>query len=106
MQGGEKVFAVFATKVFYTKIIDAKGEGNGARFVLPNARCVAFRSVSKGGKDLDELFAGKNASLGKTVHATSNFTKEVSVTDKCMEGIFVHDFLRQCPNWDSHIFVS
>ena len=82
VQGGKKVFGVFATIVFYTEIIDAKGEGNGARFVSPKAGCVACRSVAKGGKDLDELFVGKNASLGQTVHVAANFTKDVSVTDE------------------------
>ena len=43
---------------------------------------MACRSVAKGGKDLDELFVGKNASLGQTVHVAANFTKDVSVTDE------------------------
>ena len=106
MQGCEKVFGVFATNVFYTEVINAKGEGNGARFVSPKAGCVACRSVAEGGKDLDVLVVVNNASLGKTVHAAANFTKDVSVTDECMEVIFIHDFLGQRPNWDSHIFVS
>ena len=97
---------MFATDVFYTEVIDTKGEGNGARFVLPKAGCVACRSVANGGKDLDELILGKYASLGQTVHAAANLTKHVSVTDKCMEVILVHDLLGKRPNWDSHIFVS
>ena len=100
------MFGVFATNVFYTKVIDAKGEGNGARFVSPKAGCVACRSVSRGGKDLDELIVSKDASLGQTVQAAANFTKHVSVTDECMEVIFFHYFLGQLPNWDLHIFVS
>ena len=106
MQGCEKVFGVLATDVFYTEVIDAKREGNGARFVSPKAGCVACWHVAEGGKDLDELFVGKDASLGQTVHAAENFTNYVSVMDKCMEVIFIHDFLGQRPNWDSHIFVS
>ena len=89
---------MFAINVFYTEVIDANGEGNGARFVLPNAGCVVCRSVAEGGKDLDELFVGNNASLGQTLHAAANFTKHVSLTDECMEVIFVHDFLGQRPN--------
>ena len=97
---------MFATDVFYTEVIDTKGEATGARFVLPKYGCVARRSVAEGGKDLDELFVGKNASLGQNVHAAENLTKRVSVTDKCMEVIFFHDFLGQRSNWDLHIFVS
>ena len=97
---------MFATDVFYTEVINSKREGNGPRFVSPKAGCVACRSVGEGGKDLDEFFVGKNASLGQTVHAASNLTKHVSVTGDCMEVILVHDFLGQLPNWDSHIFVS
>ena len=67
---------------------------------------MACQSVAEGGKDIDELFVGKNASLRKTVHAAANLTKHVSVTDECMEVVLVHDFLGQRPNWDSHIFVS
>ena len=67
---------------------------------------MACRSVAKGGNDIGDLFIGKNASLGQTVHAAANFTMVVSVTDECMKVIFVHDFLGQRPNWDSHIFVS
>ena len=106
VQGREKLFGVSATDVFYTKIIDAKGELNGAHFVSPKAGCVACRSVAEGVKGLDELFVGNNSSLGQTVHSAANFTKDVSVTDECMEVIFVHDFLGQCPNWDLHIFIS
>ena len=97
---------MFATDVFYTEVINAKGEGNGPRFVSPKAGCVAYRSVDEGGKNLDELFVGKNASLGQTLYVAANLTKHVSVTDECMEVILVHDFLGQRPNWDSHIFVS
>ena len=67
---------------------------------------MACRSASEGGKDLDELFVGKNSSLGQTVYAVENLTKDVSVTNECMKVIFVHDLLGQRPNWDSHIFVS
>ena len=97
---------MFATDVFYTEVINSKREGNGPRFVSPKAGCVACRSVGEGGKDLDEFFVGKNASLGQTVHAAAIFKKDVSVTDECTEVIFVHNFLGQRPNWDSHIFVS
>ena len=95
VQGSDKVFGVFTTDVFYTKIINAKGEVKGAHFVSPKAGCMVCRSVAKGGKDLDELPVGKNASLGQTVHAVENFTKYISVMDECMEVIFVHDFLGQ-----------
>ena len=75
---------MFATDVFYADVIDTKGEGNGARFVLPKAGCVACWSIAEGGKDLDELLVGNNASMGQTVHAAANFTKDASVTDECM----------------------
>ena len=52
------------------------------------------------------MLVGKNSSLRQTVHAAANLAKDVSVTDECMEVIFVHDFLGQFLNWDSHIFVS
>ena len=97
---------MFGKDIFYTEVVEAKEEVNGARFVLPKAGCVMCRRVAKGGKDLDELFVGKDASLGQTVHAAANFTKHVYVTDECMKVIFVHNFLGQRSNWDSHIFVS
>ena len=98
--------ACLRTDLFYNEIIDAKGEGNGARFVSPKARCVACQSVAEGGKDLDELLVGKNSSLRQTVHAAANFIKDVFVTYKCMEIIFFHNLLGQLPNWDLRIFVS
>ena len=100
MQGCDKVSGVFATDVFYTEFINAKGEGNGVCCVSPKAGCVACRSVAEEGKDIDELFVGKNASLGQTVYTAANFTNHVSVTDECMDVILVHDFLGQRPNCD------
>ena len=97
---------MFTTNVFYTKVIDVKGEGNGARCVSPKTGCVVCWNVAKGGKDIYAFSLVKNASLEQTVHAAGNFKKDVSVTDECMEVIFVHGFLGQRPNWDSYIFVS
>ena len=100
------MFGVFATHIFYTEVVDAKGEVNWVCFVSPKSRCVAFQRIAEGGKDVEELFVGKYASLGETVHVAENFTKYVSVADKSMEVIFVHDLLGQRPNWYLHVFVS
>ncbi len=68
-------------RIFHTKIVDNKCEGDGAcRMLLEAGRLLAFK-ISMGGKAFLEELADQDAGLGKSPHGTLHFQINVSVED-------------------------
>jgi hypothetical protein len=79
LQGFDEMPCVLVTDVFYAKVIDDEGKGDGPGFVAPEPRGEVGRLVAVLGQVLFEALIGNDASLGQTIHAFSNFDVDPSV---------------------------
>jgi len=77
-----EMISVLLADIFDSKIIDHEGKFNGAPFVTPEPGCVTTLEVSFGFQSFSEELVGEDASLGKAVHATSNFDVDVTIVDQ------------------------
>ena len=92
--------------VFDAEIVYYEGEGYGFCAVLEEARCKFTLVVIGSFKVSDKLIVGKDAGLGKTVHAASNFNVDVIIVDKGMEMIFLENFWRDILDVDLHVLKT
>ena len=65
--------------ILHTKVVNHKGERNGAGGVCPGTRGVFCWSVSVGGEDGIYFCVGEDAGLGETVYPLSYFEEHPSV---------------------------
>jgi hypothetical protein len=79
LEGFDEMPCVLVTDVFYAKVIDDEGKGDGSGFVAPEPRGEVGRLVAVLGQVLFEALIGDDASLGQTIHAFSNFDVDPSV---------------------------
>jgi hypothetical protein len=70
---------VLVTDVFYAKVIDDKGKGDGPGLVAPEPRGEVGWLVAVLGQVLFKALIGDDASLGQTIHAFSNFDVDPSI---------------------------
>jgi hypothetical protein len=74
MEVGDQVFCMLSAFIFHAKVVDNEAEHDGARDVSEEAGSVLCGGVAKGGKVLDEVVVGNDASLQKAVHAFADLT--------------------------------
>ncbi len=84
---------VFAD-VLHAKIVDNKGEADGAPIVLPVSWCDSALVVSCFVKAFSEEVLRNDAGLWEAVHSTSHFTENIAIRIHfIMECVFVNDVL-------------
>lgn len=102
---GKEVVSMLFTNSFDTKIVDNKGEKDGASFVSPETGGVTGRFVSILSEVLDKAFVRNLSGLGETVHAFADFNEDMSIVDKAGQLVLFHDASRNGPDGDAHVFV-
>jgi hypothetical protein len=97
---------MFTAIIFDAKIVDHKREGDGSGAVVEEAMCVLDREVTQGGGVLDKTIVGNYSSLGKAVHAFTDFNKDPAIVDKRLELVVGHDARRDVHDGDVHVFKA
>ena len=101
----DEMVGVFFADVFDTKVINDETKTDGAPCVMPEARGVADRCVAIATKEMDQLFFGKDASSGKTIHSVADLHIYLSVVGNVSEFVVRDDFLGDGVDGDEHVFV-
>jgi hypothetical protein len=101
------MFHVGHAGCFDAKVINKKAEGDVTSHVMPQPRCVLALIVASDGKAFFDEFICKDAGLGYTVHALSNFNTYPSVdVNNVGEPILVDNFLGKDVQLEAHVFVA
>ncbi len=97
---------VVLVDVFDTKVINNEGKADGAPCMCPISRGDLALTVSGDEEAFLEEFLCKNAGLGKAVHATLDFAKNVAIgIDDVLEVVFFDDVFGKQVELHSEVFV-
>ncbi len=98
-----KIIQVGIANILDGKVVDNECKHDGAPSVAPEPRgggCLVVVEFSKG---VLEAFVGKDACLGKTVHATALLEVDPRVLGKLIELVFVNEFLGDVGKLDADV---
>ena len=101
----DEMVGVFFSNVFDTEVINDETKSDGAPCVTPDARGVAYRCIAIATEETDQLFFGKNADMGKTIHSLADLYIYFSVVDNVSEFVVHNVFLGDGVDGDEHVFV-
>ncbi len=87
-----KMIQVGITNVLDGKVVNNECKHEGAPLVAPEPRGGGCFVVVKIGEVVSEEFAGKDACLGETVHATAHFEVDPGVAGIIVEFVLVDEF--------------
>ena len=90
-----EVQGVVFVDILDPKVVDNKGEGDGASFVEIQARSILGREVPSSGKDFFELLVGKFTSLFEAVHGPLDFNVDEPVDRHFGSKVVVLDDVRR-----------
>ena len=105
-QRSDEGFGIRTLSVADTKVIDNKGKDQVGVVVAPKARRDGLGTVTMGSKTFDKLVIGDLASLGKAVHALTDFKVDESIVNKFGDVIHIPDAFGNKFDGDAHVFVS
>ncbi len=88
-----KMIQVGITNILDGKIVNNECKHDGAPFVAPEPEGGGCLIVVKFGKAVLEEFAGKDACLGDTIHATVHFKVDPGFAGNLVELVLVNEFL-------------
>jgi hypothetical protein len=91
------------TNILDGKVVDNECKHDGAPFVVPEPGGGGCLVVVKFGKAVLEKFVGKDACLGKTVHAPAHFKVDPGVAGNLVELVLVNEFLGDVRKLDADI---
>ena len=96
---------VFFAYVFDTEVINNETKTDGAPCVMPEVRGVLYRCIAIATEETDQLFFGKDAGLGKTIHSAADLHIYFSVVHNVSEFVGHDDFLGDGVDGDELVFV-
>jgi hypothetical protein len=97
---------VVLVDVLYTKVIDNEGKADGAPCMCPISRGDLALTVSGNEETFLEEFLSENAGLGKAVHASLDFAKDVAVgIGDVLEVVFFNDVFGKQVELHSEVLV-
>ncbi len=98
-----KMIQVGIANVLDGTVVNNECQHEGASFVAPEPGGGGCLLVVEFGKAVSEEFAGKDACLGETVHATAHFNVDPGVAGKLVELVLVDEFLGDVCKLDADI---
>ena len=101
----DEMVGMFFANVFDTKVINDETKTDGAPCVMPEAQGVVYRFVAIATEETHQLFFGKDAGLGKTIHSAVYLHIYFSIVDNVSEFVVHDDFFRGGVEGDEHVFV-
>jgi len=105
LEGIAKMFGMFATNVFDTKIINDEAKGNRACNMAEQTRGVFCLNVTMLGKVGNKLVVGNSASLGEAIHAAADFNVDVIIVDKGRQVVVIKNGLGDIADVDPHVLI-
>ena len=101
----DEMVGVFFPNVFDTEIINNETKPYGAPCMTPEAWGVVYWCIAIAPEEMDHLFFGQDAGLGKTVHSVTYLHVDFAVTDNVLEFVVCDDVMGEGGDGDEHVFV-